>query len=357
MILQYQLALDDCNKAISIDKYNTKAYVRSAKALKGLGKLDNAINVLNEYLKNDNNNDHVKKDRDTLRFELKREIGNSCFKENKYNEAINNWTECINIDPNNKDIALLYCNKALAYSKMGKNELAVDDSSKAIELDPSFTKAYMRRADCNYALGGEKRFENCIDDNYKVLELLKSECVAKKDAKKKILDAKMALKSARRKRKLDDNDDNFIVVTINMNVLTLLKIENVVNNIEEIMDRRGSYSDRYSDNRPDIIFIQETKLSEQIFTNIKNTMMNNEYPYEIFHNPVYFNNFNYIMEHAYLYGKDRSFKKMGALCILNGILKVVHVYGNVIMVYLLVCTLLLLIKIRKMKENTKVRIF
>jgi DnaJ family protein C protein 7 len=65
MVLQYKEALNDCEKAIAIDKTNSKAYFRSATALKGLGRIDAAINILNEGLNYDNS-DNAKSERDNL---------------------------------------------------------------------------------------------------------------------------------------------------------------------------------------------------------------------------------------------------------------------------------------------------
>ena len=318
MLLQYKEALNDCDKAISIDKTNSKAYFRCATALKGLGKLDAAINILNEGLLYDNS-DNAKSERDILikakesipiikqningssqqqlftslneidnvirsigsnfrdinilkaeillklkkleeaynltnnmmrntngssdfellslrsnilyamgdmenalkhlqqavrldpdnttirtfyrkikEFEEKREGGNNAFKEKEYEQAIELWTVCIDMDPTNKAAAKLYCNRATANSKIKKNELAVDDATKAINLDPFYSKAYMRRADSNYSLGGEDKLKKSIEDYKKVLEL-QAESEDQKEIKKKIQQAEVALKRAGRK--------------------------------------------------------------------------------------------------------------------------------------------------------------
>lgn len=48
MILQYKEAIQDCDAALAIDKENSKAYFRKATALKGLGKLSEAIAALDK---------------------------------------------------------------------------------------------------------------------------------------------------------------------------------------------------------------------------------------------------------------------------------------------------------------------
>lgn len=53
MLLQYKEAIQDCDAALSIESNNSKAYFRKATALKGLGKLNEAIAALNKGLEFD----------------------------------------------------------------------------------------------------------------------------------------------------------------------------------------------------------------------------------------------------------------------------------------------------------------
>jgi tetratricopeptide (TPR) repeat protein len=48
MLLQYKEAIQDCDAALVIENDNSKAYFRKATALKGLGKLNEAIAALNK---------------------------------------------------------------------------------------------------------------------------------------------------------------------------------------------------------------------------------------------------------------------------------------------------------------------
>jgi tetratricopeptide (TPR) repeat protein len=48
MLLQYKEAIQDCDAALAIESDNSKAYFRKATALKGLGKLNEAIAALNK---------------------------------------------------------------------------------------------------------------------------------------------------------------------------------------------------------------------------------------------------------------------------------------------------------------------
>ena len=49
-----------------------------------------------------------------------------------------------------------YTNRAIAYLKTGKFELAMNDCKKALNVNPSFAKAYNRMSKCHIALGDLK---------------------------------------------------------------------------------------------------------------------------------------------------------------------------------------------------------
>merc|ERR1719487_1746309 len=46
MLVQYKEAMEDCNMAIAISNTNTKAIFRKVTALKGLGRLDEALETV-----------------------------------------------------------------------------------------------------------------------------------------------------------------------------------------------------------------------------------------------------------------------------------------------------------------------
>ena len=60
------------------------------------------------------------------------------------------YTECLEFDPDNKLFcAKLLCNRAAVLNKQRKFQEAVLDCNKAIKYDPTYIKAYMRRAQNN----------------------------------------------------------------------------------------------------------------------------------------------------------------------------------------------------------------
>jgi len=69
-----------------------------------------------------------------------KDAGNELMKQNKYEEAIEKYTEAIEVVP----VATYYCNRAAAYSKLTQHENAVKDAKDALSLDSGYSKAYAR---------------------------------------------------------------------------------------------------------------------------------------------------------------------------------------------------------------------
>ncbi|KYM83973.1 Mitochondrial import receptor subunit TOM70 [Atta colombica] len=74
--------------------------------------------------------------------------GNVRFTMRKYNEAIAEYNKAINICPkeNVNDLAIFYQNRAAAYERLKKYNKVKTDCTKALELNPKYTKALLRRA-------------------------------------------------------------------------------------------------------------------------------------------------------------------------------------------------------------------
>lgn len=87
-------------------------------------------------------------------IELKNE-GNASMSENDFHKAILLYTQAIRLNPNQ---SIFYCNRAAAYSKIGKHEKAIVDAEKAISLDPKYANAYSR---LGFALFSLNRIDEC----------------------------------------------------------------------------------------------------------------------------------------------------------------------------------------------------
>jgi DnaJ family protein C protein 7 len=82
--------------------------------------------------------------------ELKKESGNQLYKIKKYHEAIAFYTDAIELCP---DSSAYYGNRSACYMMLNQYELALVDARKAVALDRSFAKGYIRIAKCSLVLG------------------------------------------------------------------------------------------------------------------------------------------------------------------------------------------------------------
>jgi len=101
--------------------------------------------------------------------ELKLE-GNELFKANKLHDAREAYSEALYLTPSTetKDKAVLHCNRAACLQKLSRWDDVVEDCKKAIELDPTYAKAYHRRSAAHEALN---KWHDANEDMKKVFEL------------------------------------------------------------------------------------------------------------------------------------------------------------------------------------------
>lgn len=69
--------------------------------------------------------------------------GNDLFKAGKFAEASIAYGEGLKHESSNP---VLYCNRAACWSKLGRWAKAVEDCNEALRIQPSYTKALLRRA-------------------------------------------------------------------------------------------------------------------------------------------------------------------------------------------------------------------
>ena len=126
----------------------------------------------------------------------KKDEGNACFKEGNYAEAITQYDAafaiahtCANAYGLDDDLyGKLHGNRAEAYLQLGQYERALEDAEQAIEYDPTFTKAYVRKAKACSALDRHDEAASCLKDaldvspgNKEVLSLQVCACMAASD--------------------------------------------------------------------------------------------------------------------------------------------------------------------------------
>ncbi|XP_061044375.1 tetratricopeptide repeat protein 1 [Eubalaena glacialis] len=78
-----------------------------------------------------------------------KEEGNEQFKKGDYIEAESTYSRALQMCPSSfqKDRSILFSNRAAARMKQDKKEMAISDCSKAIQLNPSYIRAILRRAE------------------------------------------------------------------------------------------------------------------------------------------------------------------------------------------------------------------
>lgn len=104
--------------------------------------------------------------------------GNKMFGTEKYMDAINSYTKALNMCPfSYKDErSIFYCNRAAAKIKLDYTETAIEDCTKALELNPDYIKAYIRRAKLYEKVD---KLDESLADFKKVVELEPSNNEAK----------------------------------------------------------------------------------------------------------------------------------------------------------------------------------
>ncbi|KAH9689670.1 hypothetical protein KPL70_015591 [Citrus sinensis] len=93
-----------------------------------------------------------------------KELGNECFKQKKFKEAIDCYSRSIALSPT----AVAYANRAMAYLKLRRFQEAEDDCTEALNLDDRYIKAYSRRATARKELG---KLKESIEDSEFALRL------------------------------------------------------------------------------------------------------------------------------------------------------------------------------------------
>ncbi|VVT54373.1 uncharacterized protein SAPINGB_P004043 [Magnusiomyces paraingens] len=107
--------------------------------------------------------DIPEEDRKAISQQLK-VVGNHFYSEKDYNKALQFYNKAIAT----YNDAIFHANRAACYWAMEDYESVIDESTKALELNPSYTKSYMRRA---HAYENLKKNEDAILDYSSALVL------------------------------------------------------------------------------------------------------------------------------------------------------------------------------------------
>ncbi|KAL8112359.1 hsp70-Hsp90 organizing protein 3-like [Apium graveolens] len=172
---KFEECIKDCDKAVergrelrSDFKMVAKALTRKGTALVKMAKCSRdyepAIETFQKALTEHRNPDTLKKLNDAEKakkdleqqeyFDPKiadeeREKGNEFFKQQKYPEAIKQYTESLRRNPKDHKA---YSNRAACYTKLGALPEGLKDAEKCIELDPTFAKGYTRKGAAQFLM-------------------------------------------------------------------------------------------------------------------------------------------------------------------------------------------------------------
>lgn len=89
-----------------------------------------------------------------------KEKGNNFMKNSQVEDALKAYTEALALDPTN---AIIYCNRAAAYSKLNQHDLAAKDCEIALAFDGSYAKAYGRYGLALHGLGMLKEAKESLE--------------------------------------------------------------------------------------------------------------------------------------------------------------------------------------------------
>jgi DnaJ family protein C protein 7 len=127
------------------------------------------------------------------KLERMKSEGNASFKAGRYQQAVDTYTEALAVDPANKNTnSKILQNRALCNSRLKQWKAAIADCDKALELDPSYTKARKTRAK---ALGESGNWEEAVRELKAIYEANPGE----PGLAKEIREAELEQKKSKRK--------------------------------------------------------------------------------------------------------------------------------------------------------------
>lgn len=104
---------------------------------------------LREALNKDPDNVNYQKAwRGLMKMEKVKKEASDAFSAGSFQEAIEKFQECLELDPLNKQFnSTILFNRSIAYTKLNMNDEAISDLNLAIEQNDEYVKAYVKRAD------------------------------------------------------------------------------------------------------------------------------------------------------------------------------------------------------------------
>lgn len=188
---------DAQNVAMSLLRQNSadpEALVLRGRALYGQGENEKAIQHFRQAISCDPDfKDAVKYLRMVQKLDKAKEEGNNHFKYGRWQQAVDVYTPALEIDPGNKGTnSKILNNRAMAWTKLKQYDKAIEDCDKALQLDPSYTKARKTRAK---ALGASGDWEEAV----RAFKNIQEQNPEEPGIAKEVRDAELELKKSKRK--------------------------------------------------------------------------------------------------------------------------------------------------------------
>ncbi|KAL1216101.1 TPR repeat-containing thioredoxin TTL1 [Cardamine amara subsp. amara] len=172
-----------CGMACEAYTYFVKAQIEMA-----LGRFQNAVIAAEKASQIDPQSNEVAMLHNTVTLVARaRARGNDLYKSERYTEASSAYSEGLRLDPCN---AILYCNRAACWFKLGMWERSIEDCNQALRFQPSYTKPLLRRAASNSKI---ERWGAAVSD----YEALRRELPHDKEVAESLFHAQVALKKSR----------------------------------------------------------------------------------------------------------------------------------------------------------------
>eukprot|EP00730_Choanoeca_flexa_P015999 TRINITY_DN7476_c0_g2_i1.p1 TRINITY_DN7476_c0_g2~~TRINITY_DN7476_c0_g2_i1.p1 ORF type:complete len:527 (+),score=172.59 TRINITY_DN7476_c0_g2_i1:87-1583(+) len=127
------------------------------------------------------------------KLQAAKEAGTVKFKAGEYEEALVYYKEALEVDPSNDLFnAKLHFNCAVVNAKLDNNEQAIEDCTRALELDDGYIKALLKRGELRLKI---EQYEEAVQDYEQVVDKEPSN----RDHREALRRAKLELKKSKRK--------------------------------------------------------------------------------------------------------------------------------------------------------------
>ena len=186
----------------SIGEPNANLLYRRAECLFYQGAMDDAMKHLKQILSGDPDNKQAFQLVKLVRnLKKQKEQADAAYKARNYQDAIPLYSVAIDdlCPPANEHyLSKLYFNRAACHNALRHHEDCVADCTAALDINPEYTKALLRRAASNLLIGGKDECQKAINDFEAALKLVTTE-EEESDLQEKIRSAKIQLKRASRR--------------------------------------------------------------------------------------------------------------------------------------------------------------